>query len=70
MHQPAETYFTSDYDLSTFTSNYFGMGIRIAPPKGVWGIQQLNSLELRFGHYVRSTNLNSNIVSLHLKFKP
>jgi len=70
MHQSNNTYFTSDYDLSKFTSNYFGMGIRIAPPKGVLGIQQLNSLELRFGHYIRSTDLNSNIVSLHLKFKP
>ncbi len=69
MHQPHEINFTSDYDLSKFTSNFFGMGFRIAPPKGVFGMQKLNAVELRYGHYTRSTGLNSNTISLHLKFK-
>lgn len=68
-HDPNEKYYTSDYDLSTLNSNFFGAGFRLAPPKGVFGYQHLNSLELRYGHYIRSTGLNSNILTLHLKFK-
>jgi hypothetical protein len=62
-------YHTSDYDLSKFTSNFFGMGVRYAPAKGVLGIEYLNMLELRFGHYNRSDGLQSNILSLNLRFK-
>ncbi|MCX2574639.1 DUF3570 domain-containing protein [Pedobacter sandarakinus] len=68
-HQPSAAYFTSDYDLSTLTSDFYGAGIRFAPPKGVFGWQRLNMLELRYGHYSRSTSLVSNILSLNLKFK-
>lgn len=68
-HSPSEQYFTSDYDLSTLTSDFYGAGIRFSPPKGVFGWQRLNMLELRYGHYSRSTSLVSNIVSLNLKFK-
>lgn len=68
-HAPSAQYFTSDYDLSTLTSDFYGAGIRFAPPKGVFGWQRLNMLELRYGHYSRSTSLVSNIVSLNLKFK-
>lgn len=68
-HNPTDTYYTSDYDLSTLNSSFFGTGIRFAPPKGVFGWQHLSMLELRYGHYVRSTGLNSDIVTLALKFK-
>ena len=68
-HSPSAQYFTSDYDLSTLTSDFYGAGIRFAPPKGVFGWQRLNMLEMRYGHYSRSTSLISNIVSLNLKFK-
>ncbi|MEP6513845.1 MAG: DUF3570 domain-containing protein, partial [Parafilimonas sp.] len=68
-HKISEIYFTSDYDLSKFTSHFLGAGIRMAPPKGVFNIKQWNSLELRYGHYIRSTGLHSNILSLHVKFK-
>lgn len=68
-HNPAENYFTSDYDLSKFTSRFFGTGIRLSPPKGILGVQKLNSLEIRYGHYQRSNGLQSNEISLHLKWK-
>jgi Protein of unknown function (DUF3570) len=68
-HSVTETYYTSDYDLSTFNSNFIGLNIRLSPPNGVFGLQQLNMLEIRFGHYMRSTGLNSNIATLNLKFK-
>lgn len=68
-HQVGEQFFTSDYDLSDMSSNFFGTGIRLSPPKGVFGMQRLNMLELRYGHYLRNTGLTSNIISLNLKFK-
>ena len=68
-HNVNETYYTSDYDLSTLTSNFIGLNVRLAPPNGVFGIQQFNTLELRAGHYMRSTGLTSNIVTLAMKFK-
>ena len=68
-HVATETYYTSNYDLSKFNSNFYGAGFRIAPPKGVFKIQHLNALEVRYGHYQKTTGMNSNIVSLNLKFK-
>ncbi|MEO6915410.1 MAG: DUF3570 domain-containing protein [Chitinophagaceae bacterium] len=68
-HKTSDTYYTSDYDLSKLTSNFMGANLRLSPPKGVFGLQQFNSLELRYGHYIRSTGLNSDIVTLAMKFK-
>jgi hypothetical protein len=68
-HDVTEEFYTSDYDLSTLTSNMVGMGIRYAPPGGVMNISKLNAFELRYGHYDRSTGLTSNIISLLAKLK-
>ncbi|MGC3947731.1 MAG: DUF3570 domain-containing protein [Chryseolinea sp.] len=68
-HSTNETYYTSDYDLSTLTSNMMGMGIRYAPPGGIFHIARLNTVEMRYGHYDRSTGLNSDIVTLLIKYK-
>jgi len=68
-HNVSEEFFTSDYDLSKFNSNFFGSGIRLAPPNGLFGMKNWSVLELRYGHYKRSNGLHSDIVSLHLKFK-
>jgi hypothetical protein len=46
-----------------------GTGIRIMPPHGVFGIQSWASLELRYGHYMRSNGLTSNTITLYAKFK-
>jgi hypothetical protein len=69
LHKISESYFTSDYDLSKFNSSFFGAGIRLAPPKGLLGWNRLTGFELRYGHYTRNTGLNSNILSMNLKFK-
>ena len=69
LHNPADIYYTSDYDLSTLQSNFIGGDFRMIPPKGVFHNQHINTLELRYGHYTRSTNLNSDIITLALKFK-
>jgi hypothetical protein len=68
-HSPTENYFTSDYDLSKFTSQFFGTGIRLAPPGGILGWQRLNSMELRYGHYQRNNGLQSNEIALQLKWR-
>lgn len=68
-HELSEEYYTSDYDLSTLTSQMMGVGIRFATPGGVMGISKLNALEFRYGHYERSTGLHSDIVTLLLKLK-
>lgn len=69
IHKTAEQYYTSNYDLAKFNSNFYGAGIRLSPPKGVFGIQRLNMLELRYGHYTRTNGLKSDIISLNVKFK-
>ena len=69
IHISSIQYYTSNYDLSAFNSNFYGAGIRLTPPKGVFGIQRLNMVELRYGHYTRTNGLNSDIVSMNLKFK-
>ncbi len=69
MHHVNAVNYTSDYDLSKFNSHFFGAGVRIIPPNGVFGIQRFSSAELRGGHYTRSEGLNANSLSLHLTFK-
>lgn len=66
---PTDPYFTSNYEYAKFTSQFFGIGFRIAPPKGVFGWQRLHDLELRYGHYSQNTDLISDVVSLNLGFK-
>jgi hypothetical protein len=68
-HALSEMFYTSDYDLSSFNSHFFGAGIRFTPEKGVLGITHFTMLEIRYGHYIRSTGLHSDIVSLNAQFK-
>ncbi|MBC7535180.1 MAG: DUF3570 domain-containing protein [Ferruginibacter sp.] len=68
-HKTTEQYYTSNYDLSKFYSNFFGAGFRYAPAKGVLGIRHFHKVEVRYGHYSRSTGLNSDIISLNLGIK-
>ena len=68
-HDPQSQFFSSDYDMSALNSHFYGMGVRLAPPKGMFGIRGWTMLELRYGHYQRSTGLASQVVSMHLKLK-
>ena len=69
VHKLTDQYYTSNYDLAKFNSNFYGAGVRLSPPKGVFGIQKLNMLELRYGHYTRTNGLKADIISLQLKYK-
>ena len=64
-----ESYYTSDYDLSKFTSHLFGLNFRMTSVNGIFGIKQLNTLEMRYSYYSRSTDLTSHLITLALKFK-
>jgi len=68
-HLPTDQYYTSNYEYSKFNSGFFGVGFRVAPPKGVLGWQNLHDLEIRYGHYTQNTGLGSDVVSLGLSFK-
>lgn len=68
-HTQQDQYYTSNYDFSKFSSNFFGAGLRIAPPKGILGMQHFTLLEIRYGHYTKNIGMNSDIISLNLKFK-
>jgi hypothetical protein len=68
VHSEQEQYFTSNYALAAFTSNLFGAGVRLAPPRGIL-TSGLRILELRYSHYTQTTDLNANIISLDLVFK-
>ena len=66
---PTQTFFSSNYEYAKFTSQFFGVGFRVAPPKGVFGWQGLHDMEIRYGHYAQNTQLMSDVVSLSLGFK-
>ena len=68
-HQLSEKYFTSNYDLSAFSSHFVGINFRVTPRKGVLGIPFFNMLELRYGHYIQTTGLHADNIGLNLKFK-
>lgn len=68
-HSASDEYYTSNYEYAKFNSQFFGAGFRIAPPKGVFGWQNLHELEIRYGHYTQTTGLSSDVVSLNLGFK-
>jgi hypothetical protein len=75
-HSVTDEYYTSDYDLSAFSANKVGVGLRYAPLYGISrfktpfgkGITKFKSLDLRYGYYRQSTGLTANVVSFDLGF--
>jgi len=68
-HHAGEEFYTSNYDLSKFNSHNYGAGVRWSPANGVFGAKKFNMIELRYGHYTRSNDLQSNIISMNLRFR-
>lgn len=65
-----DRYYTSDYDLSSFNANQYGIGVSykdIFAQNKIWKFG-LKSINLRVNHYERSTGLKANIASLGFKF--
>lgn len=69
-HQLTDEFYTSDYDLSKFSSNMIGLGYHLTDSdKGVFNIKRIHSLEVRYGYYTRNNGLSSHIITLALQFK-
>lgn len=66
---PVSEYYTSDFDLSKFSSHFAGLGFRFSTPGGILGVSSWKSMELRYGYYGRSTGLKAHIVSLSVQFR-
>jgi hypothetical protein len=75
-HSVTEEYFTSDYDLASFSANKLGLGLRYAPLYGLsrfktpfrGRVAKFKSLDVRYGYYRQSTGLTANVVSADLSF--
>ncbi|MGN6541301.1 MAG: DUF3570 domain-containing protein, partial [Ginsengibacter sp.] len=68
-HQLTDPFYTRNYTLSAFTSQYFGINFRITPEKGVFKIPFFNMIDLRYGHYSQTTGLQANNIGINLRFK-
>lgn len=69
-HVSTEKYYTSDYDLSTFSANQYGIGatyVDIFTKAHIWKFG-LKNIDFRYNHYDRSDTLSADIVSLAFKF--
>ncbi|WP_053978371.1 DUF3570 domain-containing protein [Mangrovimonas xylaniphaga] len=69
-HLSTEEFYTSDYDLSKFNSNQFGVGFNytdIFTSFHIWKAG-LKSIDFRYGYYKRSDGLSANIFSTGFKF--
>jgi hypothetical protein len=69
-HQSTSQFYTSDYDLSAFDANQYGLGIRytdVLTKRKLWKFG-LKNLSLKYSYYDRTTGLSANIVTLGVKF--
>ncbi|MGX7668692.1 DUF3570 domain-containing protein [Flavobacterium pedocola] len=70
LHGLEDEFYTSDYDLSKFSSHMIGLSYKISDAnKGIFHIKYINSLEVRYGFYTRNNGLDSHILTLAMKFK-
>jgi hypothetical protein len=63
-HTLHEKYYTSDYDLSHFSSYKAGLTIRYAPQRPMSPRYTFNALSLRYAWYKRSDGLAAHILTL------
>jgi hypothetical protein len=69
-HLSTEKYYTSDYDLSKFSSNQYGIGasyVDIFTKAHIWKFG-LKNIDFRYNHYSRSDTLKADIASMAFKF--
>ena len=65
-----KTFYTSDYDLSKYSANQFGMGVSytdIFTKMHLWKLG-LKSIDLKFYKYDRDTTFSSSIITAGFKF--
>jgi hypothetical protein len=69
-HLSTEEFYTSDYDLSTFSANQYGFGVSYTDLFTSAKIFKfgMKNIDFRFNHYVRSDGLIANIGTIGFKF--
>ena len=69
-HLSTEKYYTSDYDLSEFHSNNYGIGISYTDVFTSMHISllRLKSIDLKFNKYDRNSSFSASMVSFGVKF--
>ncbi|MGY6647933.1 DUF3570 domain-containing protein [Wenyingzhuangia sp. IMCC45574] len=69
-HVSTSQYYTSDYDLSAFSANQVGLGIKYTDifTKYKMGRVGLKNVNLKYSNYTRSNGLKAGIVSFGMKF--
>lgn len=76
-HSLQDEFYTSDFDLSALESHSYGMGISWSPVNGLAkvplpfkkrSVLMVESVDLKYSHFDRSTGLKADIISLALRF--
>jgi hypothetical protein len=69
-HISTETFYTSDYDLSTFKTAQYGFGFHYTDIFTSGKILNfgLKNIDFRYNHYERNDGLQANIVTIGFKF--
>lgn len=69
-HLSTEQYFTSDYDLSRFTSNQYSLALNLTDIYTRFRMLSFGfkNANIKFSHYTRSDGMEANIISFGLKF--
>jgi hypothetical protein len=68
LHDPAELYYTSDYDLSKFQSYKAGIAIRYVPFNRVGKPSVFNEINLQYAFFKRTDQLFSHIITMAFSF--
>lgn len=69
-HLSTDEFYTSDFDLSKFNANQYGLGLSytdVFTKSHIWKFG-LKSIDLKYNHYKRNTGLSANIVAVGFKF--
>jgi hypothetical protein len=64
LHSQNESFFTSDYDLSTMETYQFGLAIRYLALKSLGKAAVFNDVKLKYAYYFRSNQLNAHLFSV------
>lgn len=64
LHSQNESFFTSDYDLSTMETYQFGLAIRYLALKNLGKAAVFNDIKLKYAYYFRSNQLNAHLFSV------
>ncbi|RKD86501.1 uncharacterized protein DUF3570 [Mangrovibacterium diazotrophicum] len=69
-HLSKEQYYTSDYDLSEFNANQYGIGLRytdVFTEHHIWKLK-IKSLDLKYHYYERNSGFKANLISFGIGF--